>query len=152
MRANRDNPRVRHPARCGPVVASSLALAFLLAPAGCGGDKQKPKPQPSPGAPFTATLEAPTHAPRATADWRYVVRARDESGGPIGGVVKIQFLFAGAVVGRGGTHRFRGTWRETINWPRHSIGYALTFRVKVITASGTKNLDYPVRVRPRPAR
>jgi hypothetical protein len=129
-------------------------LALVLAVAGCGG---RSSPQASgstsaaPSAPqFTATLNAPTHTPKANASWRWSVKVRDPQGKPLATKVDVEFLFGGQVVGRDSppTRRFVGSFSDTLQWPAASVGQPLTFRLVVTTAKGTMNLDYPVRVQP----
>jgi hypothetical protein len=131
-----------------------LLLSLAVALAGCGGGASKskraqPAPRPSPPA-FEATLTAPTHTPRANAAWRYAIHVQDAQRRRLAATAEIQFLFAGQVVGRDTppTHRFVGNWRDTIRWPRRSVGFPLVFRAVVTTHAGSRKLDYPVQVRP----
>ena len=58
------------------------------------------------------------------------------------------YLYQGQIVGRRSHYRCRGTFRDTIVWPRRSIGIALSvFRAVVTSSIGSRNLDYAVRVR-----
>jgi hypothetical protein len=77
------------------------------------------------------------------------VTARTSGGRPLRAVVTYQYLFAGQVVARRSRYRFTGTFHDVIRWPDNSVGYPLTFRAVVSTKLGTRNLDYPVRVRAR---
>ncbi len=140
---------VRPGSRRGALVLLSLTVVLT----GCGGSS-KPKrpsstPHPAPPA-VQATLTAPTHTPKANAAWRYAIRVRDARGRPLAATAAIQFLFGGQVVGRDTppTHRFVGDWRDTIRWPRRSVGFPLVFRAVVTTSEGTRHLDYPVQVQP----
>ncbi|MGZ4268269.1 MAG: hypothetical protein ACXVFN_02010 [Solirubrobacteraceae bacterium] len=95
-----------------------------------------------------ARLYAPTHHPRADRPWRIRITARSSvSGRPVRADVRYVYLYQGQVVGRRSHYYFRGTFRDTIIWPRRSIGIALTFRAVVTSRVGRRNLDYAVRVR-----
>ena len=132
-----------------------VALAALLLAAGCGGKTSshgavaRPTAQPPP-AQFTAKLRAPTHTPKANANWRWSLTVRDLQGHPLKTTVEVQFLFGGQVVGRDSprTRRFVGSFSDTLQWPAQSVGQPLTFRLVVTTSKGTTNVDYPVQVRP----
>ena len=126
----------------------AAAAATVLAITGCGGGSSKQSTTPKRPA-LVATLSAPTHSPRVGAHWRYSVTAHDGDGRPLRAAVDIRFVFGGAVVGREGTHRFTGRWADTIEWPKQSVGYPLTFRAIVRAANGAgRTLDYTVKVRP----
>jgi hypothetical protein len=133
---------------------AALAGALALAAAGCGGGGGAKKhagtaTTPRPVAPpFGATLRAPGHNPRADKPWPVVVTATANDGKPLAAVVHYQFLFAGRVVAERSTYHFRGRFRDVVTWPRRSIGIPLTFRAAITTKLGTRNLDYPVTVRP----
>jgi hypothetical protein len=105
--------------------------------------------------PFRATLRAPTHTPRTSAKWFYVVRAT--SGGrpvtatitsqivdPIGGVHAVEF---------GDTHRlirnrpFRGVFRDFVRFPPETQGITLKFRVIVRRAGAGRVLTYWIKAR-----
>jgi hypothetical protein len=141
-----------------------LALAFVAAVAALTA--AAPAPAASP--PFKASLEAPTHHPKANALWRITVTAKSNSGRSLRATADYQFLLHGQVVARShpspnanprsacakaGNCRhspwpFRGRFHDTLIWPARSAGIDLTFRVVVKVAGlGTRNLDYSVRVR-----
>jgi hypothetical protein len=132
-------------------------MVALSAVTGCGA-KTAPKPTPSstrstPSSPpvgFSATLSAPTHTPKAGANWRYSIRVRGGAGRPLSATANIEFVFGGQVVGRESppTHHFLGDLHDTVQWPARSVGFPLVFRAVVTTSAGTRTLDYPVRVRP----
>jgi hypothetical protein len=142
-----------------PLVAAGLVALSLLAAAG---------PASAASAPFKATLNAPTHNPKANALWRITVSAKSRSGKALRATADYQFLLRGQVVARshpspnadprsacakaGNCRRspwpFRGRYRDTLIWPARSAGIDLTFRVVVkVKGLGTRNLDYSVRVR-----
>lgn len=93
------------------------------------------------------TLVAPGHRPVANAAWPIAIRAQGPHGEPLRAEVRYQYLFAGAVVAHRSHYRFKGVFHDRIVWPARSIGIPLTFRAVVTTPLGTRNLDYPVRVR-----
>jgi hypothetical protein len=105
--------------------------------------------------PFSATLSAPTHAPKVKTKWFYVVKAT--SGGkpakatitsqivdPVGGVHAVEF---------GDTHRyvtnrpFVGTFRDFVRYPAEAQGLTLTFRVIVKGAGAKRVLTYRIKAR-----
>jgi hypothetical protein len=134
---------LRHLASPPAILAFALTLGF----SGCGGgpDGAETGGQAAPRP--TVTLSAPTHRPSAGAPWPIVIRAQGPGGRPLRAEVRYRFLFGGSVVARRSHYRFRGTFRDDIRWPARSIGIPLTFRAVVTTPLGTRNLDYPVRVR-----
>lgn len=93
------------------------------------------------------TLSASTHRPKTNAPWPIAIEARGPGGRPLRAEVRYRFLFAGSVVARRSHYRFRGAFHDVIRWPANSVGVPLTFRAVVTTALGTRQLDYPVRVR-----
>jgi hypothetical protein len=142
-----------------PLAAVALAASLVIAASG---------PASAAAAPFKATLEAPTHKPKANALWRITVTARSNSGKALRATADYRFLLDGQVVARphpspnadprsacakAGNCRhspwpFRGRYRDTLIFPARSAGIALTFRVVVkVKGLGTRNLDYSVRVR-----
>ena len=141
------------------LAAALLAVASLLTLAG---------PASPAAPPFNATLEAPTHSPKANALWRITVTAKSRSGKSLRATADYQFVLHGQVVARShpspnanprsacakaGNCRhspwpFRGRYRDTLVWPARSAGIDLTFRVVVkVAGMGIRNLDYSVRVR-----
>lgn len=127
--------------------------AVLLGWAGCGGEEPSSESTPASTTPdrpsLVASLRAPTHRPRAGAAWPITVTARTAAGRPLRATVSYAYLYGGAVVARRSHYRFRGVFHDTIRWPERSVGFPLTFRAVVRTASGARNLDYEVEVRPR---
>jgi len=144
-----------------------LALVVVAALAGCGDSGTSTSPAssapstttaPSTTAPPTtqapaaqgirAKLTASTHTPKANADWRWAVKVTDAQGRPLKVRADIEFVFAGAIVGRDTppTRTFRGSYHDTLQWPARAAGQPLTFRVVVTTAKGRKTLDYAVMV------
>jgi hypothetical protein len=93
------------------------------------------------------TLTATTHRPQAGARWPLTIRAFGPDGRPLRAEVRYQYLFAGQVVARRSHYRFRGVFHDVITWPARSLAVPLTFRAVVTTSFGTRDLDYPVRVR-----
>ncbi len=128
-------------------VAGLGALVVATATAGVAAPAVAGPPRARATARFVARLYAPTHHPRANHRWRIRITARTRGGRALHAEVRYQFLFHGQVVSRQSHYRFRGTFRDTIVWPRKSIGYPLTFRAVVTTRLGRRNLDYAVRVR-----
>jgi hypothetical protein len=143
------------PIRGGPalyrrVVAVALCAAFLLATA-------------APAEAFRAHLNAPTHHPKAGKAWRIKVTARTRSGRAVRAKATYKFIYNGQVVAtrypsprnkkcpnRGERHkpwRFKGSYRDTICWPRRSVGIRLKFRVVVKAQHHKHHLDYKVRVK-----
>ena len=114
---------------------------------------------PATAASFVATLKAPTHHPRANANWWITVSARTSSGRPLRASAFYEFMYQGQVVStqypspRTGATRhapwtFSGSFRDAVQWPRRSVGVPLTFRVVIrVTGRGQVNVDYWVRVR-----
>lgn len=85
--------------------------------------------------------------------WPITVTAR-RNGKAIAGRIYYQFLAFGKIqacrtVKSPARPRFRGTFRDVIQWPRKSVLLPLTFRVVVRTKYGVKNIDYEVSVQPR---
>jgi hypothetical protein len=133
-----------------PALAVALCAASLLVTA-------------APAEAFVLHLKAPTHHPKAGKPWRIKVSAKTRSGRPVRAKATYKFLFQGRVVAtrypsprnrrcpnRGERHRpwrFKGSYRDTICWPRRSIGVRLKFRVVVKARHRKKHVDYRVRVR-----
>ena len=101
------------------------------------------------------TLVAVTHTPKVGARWPYIVTAT------VGGKPAAGHLTAQIVDPLGGKHpvgfgskkgnvtnvAFKGRFQDFVIWPKTSVGYPLTFRVTVTTASGKKVLNYVVTVK-----
>ena len=112
---------------------------------------------------FVAHLKAPTHRPHVNKPWRIKVTARTRSGRSLHAKAFYKFVYHGQAVAtrypsphnktcpnRGERHRpwrFKGSYRDTICWPKRSVGIRLKFRVVVKAQHHKKNLDYKVRVR-----
>ena len=150
------------------------STVVLLLLAGCGGSSSSsstqpptvkaPKP-PSPAAPvsptihststpgtvtassgdLTATLHAGTRNPRVGHAWpiRFTVT---RAGHPVAARVAYEYLFAGAVVAHRSHYTFTGRFSDVFRWPASAVGYPLTFRAVITSASASINLDYPVEV------
>lgn len=126
----------------------SVAATFGAAPTGALSNAGASEPAPpAASARFKAKLYAPTHRPRAGKAWRIRIVVRTTRGRPLHAEVRYQFLFGGRVVARRSHYRFRGTFRDSVVWPRRSVGVPLTFRAVVTTRLGKRNLDYNVVVR-----
>jgi hypothetical protein len=107
-------------------------------------------------APFTATLAAPTHTPKVNARWDYAVRALDDEGKPLRGRITVQIAdpFGGVHPVQFGTStrnivnlRFRGTFRDYVQWPPESRGFRLTFRVTVTSGGKAVRVNYWIKPR-----
>ena len=112
---------------------------------------------------FVSHLRAPTHHPKVNKPWRIKVTARTRSGRALHAKATYKFLFHGNVVrtrypsphnrgcpNRGERHkpwRFKGSYKDTICWPRRSVGIPLKFRVLVKVHHKKKHVDYRVRVK-----
>ncbi len=118
------------------VAAASMLLVSVPAPSA------QQEPATAAGSRLVARLYAPTHRPKANRAWRIRITARTTSGKPVTANVRYQFLFNGVVVARRSNYRFRGTFRDTLTWPKSSIGKRLTFRAVVSSRIGTRSLDY----------
>ncbi len=98
-----------------------------------------------------ATLHAPDHTPTAGKLWPYSIHVTDASGHPLSGTVRIQFTFAGLVVGTDHppVHRLEnGSWHELLTFPKEAVGHPLTFQAIVTTPAGSTTLNWPVSVKP----
>jgi hypothetical protein len=112
---------------------------------------------------FVAHLHAPSHHPKVNKPWRIKVTARSRSGKALHAKASYKFVYHGQVVAtrypsphntscpnRGERHkpwRFKGSYKDTICWPKRSVGIRLKFRVVVKAHHHKKNLDYKVRVK-----
>jgi hypothetical protein len=106
-------------------------------------------------APLTATLTAPTHAPKIKTRWYYTVRATlagkpaavkltAQIVDPIGGSHPVQF---GSSTKNITNWPFRGRFRDSIIWPGSSRGIPLKLRV-IVKVGGTKStITYAVTPR-----
>jgi len=117
----------------------------------------------APAEAFVAHLRAPTHHPRAGNEWRIKVTARTRSGRGVHAKATYKFIYHGQVVAtrypsprnrgcpnRDERHRpysFTGSYKDTICWPKRSVGFRLKFRVLLKAGHHKKHLDYWVRVK-----
>jgi len=108
---------------------------------------------------WNLTLKAPGHHPTAGEPWPIKVGAHTRSGKPLRATAIYKFLFNGVVVGTSSPYGrrstkpypFKGSFRDTLRWPKKAVGYRLTFRVVVKARHVNhrrKHVDYWVRVRP----
>lgn len=164
----RSRPRRWHATLLAGAGLAALALSPASAQIGGSVPGCTTKPIPDSGT-FTAKLHTPGHHPHK---WRYIYD-RDEKkkawaalwpititakykGRPISGKVTYQFLFNNQIVACRTVlapykPRFtHGIFHDRIEWPEKSVGFPLVFRAIVKTHYGVKNLDYSVRVSPRP--
>ena len=96
---------------------------------------------------FTATLVAPTHAPKAGAAWRYAIYVRSlPDGNPIQASAKRFVLLNGRKIDTVGWNKFRGVFRQNYVWPSEDRGKALAFHVEVTGPGGVWRRDYAIRV------
>jgi hypothetical protein len=96
------------------------------------------------------TLTGDNHPPVVNKAWRYSLTVTDASGRPLSGIVDIEFVFGGVVVGRDRPpiHPVTdGRWHDTLEFPATAVGEPLTFRAVVHTRQGSIILDWPVIVR-----
>lgn len=96
---------------------------------------------------LVAHLYAPNHHPRVHRPWPIRITAADPQGHPVRAEVRYQYLFNGQVVARRSHYRFRGTFRDTLDFPGSAVGYRLVFRAVVTSSIGRRNLDWWVEVR-----
>jgi hypothetical protein len=108
------------------------------------------------GAPFKATVSAPTHTPRVNTRWYYRVVVRNSAGRPLKARLTVQVvdpLGTAHPVQYDGTKQnivnrpFKGVFRDYNIWPPSSRGFRLTMRVIVRTAKGKVTLTYWVKPR-----
>lgn len=143
------------------VVLSGILAAALTA---CGGSSTAtpsttttapPATTRAAAAPsFTIAIKAPTHRPKANANWPVTITVADAAGKPVAGKLRMQVLFAGSVVGQidnGKVYAFDGTWREKpgneIQWPPESVGQPLTFQAVVTVNGVTRKANFAIQVR-----
>ena len=160
---SRQNARVRRLAFLLPL------LAFVVG--GCGGDdaaettagtgatppavtvtapKETAQASPRPtGKPtFTVTLTAASHTPRVGQNWRFVVRARDRRGRPVGGTAKMRVFVGNQLVDTIGFFAFDGTLTRTHKWPPVLRGKkGVVLQAEVEGEGGTQRVNWPVTVR-----
>jgi hypothetical protein len=162
MIATRGQPRSRPRRRCAAVLGALMTGALLLSACGGGGNGSssttsartttRPATTTPAAADLVAHLQTPGRQPKAGGHWPITVTLTWQ-GKPARGHISYEFLLGGQVVSRqqvgGEPATFTGTFHDDILWPDSAVGYTLTFRVVVTSPHGTKNLDYPVRVRRR---
>jgi hypothetical protein len=90
-------------------------------------------------------MRASSHHPRVNRPWP-VSFTVSQAGKPATARVRYEYLFGGQVVARRSNYRFTGRFHDTFIWPPSAVGYPLTFRAVISSASTTLNLDYPVQV------
>lgn len=106
---------------------------------------------PAAGGKMHAVLTGQDHTPKATKPWNYTVRATSADGKPLAGTVLTEFAFSGQVVGKESppTHKLKnGMLKDTIEFPKASVGEPVELQVVVTTSAGTQTLDWPVKVQP----
>lgn len=114
----------------GPTLASAAAPPLIKASSG----------------PLAATLAISTHTPKINTLIPITVTAT-LAGKPAHATVIYQFVFGGAVVstqyarGSKKPYAFTGHFADTLNFPRTSIGFPLTFRVVIKAGGRTVNLN-----------
>jgi len=174
VEVRRQNRRVRRlPSLRGRAAAALLVALASLAAAACGSSASKSSATSSHGTPATAggsatsapsnssgtssvstgpvhgTLSAVNHAPKVNQNWPYSVVVTDASGHPLSGIVDIEFVFSGRVVGRDTppTHPVtNGRWHDYLQFPAQAVGIPLLFQAVVDTHLGSITLDWPVTV------
>lgn len=150
-----------------------LIAVVAVIGAGCGSGKSSPtrsasRPAPattaaSPRAgaatatspsittgPVRATLHGENHTPAATKRWTYTLRVTDSAGKPLDGTVKTEFVFSGVVVGTEtpAMHRLKhGALKDTIEFPRASVGHPVMMVTVVRTSAGSVALGWAVTAR-----
>ena len=100
--------------------------------------------------PVHASFSAPNHTPTAGRPWPYSVHVTSAAGRPLSGSVKIQFTFAGTVVGtdKPPVHPVRnGIWHDNITFPPEAVGHTVTMQAVVHTSAGSVTLSWPVSAR-----
>jgi hypothetical protein len=121
-----------------------LAALFVVAPVADGAPKA-----------VKVTLVAPGHAPRVGKRWVYSVHATSR-GKPVAARITAQIVdpIGGSHPVNYGTtskpivnRRFKGVFRDFVEWPRSSRGIPLRFRVIVVAAGAKRTIDYPVTPR-----
>jgi hypothetical protein len=99
---------------------------------------------------FSVTVSGSNHSPRAGKLWRYVVRAVDPAGQPVGGTAIVQVLVRGRVVDTVGWFGFEGVLRRSYRFSTLLVGKSAVFRAKVIGPGGVRFAGFKVHVRPAP--
>jgi hypothetical protein len=121
------------------LVLTVAALAAMLVAPSAGSSTETLR--------FTATLSAPTHAPKVGQPWRYAIYVRGlPAGNPIAASAKRFVLLNGRKIDTVGWDKFRGVFRQTYYWPRVDRGKALVFQVQVTGPGGLKTINYSIRV------
>jgi hypothetical protein len=128
--------RPLNPGRLRTVASAAAAVLVLALPAYALAASK-----------FRLTAHFATHTPIINKPWPltvYVTKGTTK----LSGTVKYQFLFAGTVVSTQPTHgsyKFKnGVYKDTLTFPKNSLGEPLTFRVVVKTTYGTEHADWAV--------
>ena len=143
-----------------------LVLVFALGLTACGSTTQTKSPTSSTKSHTTSTPSGPTssvttgpvhatftaqnHAPTVGVLWPYSVRVTDASGTPVSGTVRIEFTFAGSVVGHDTppVHPVKdGHWQDRLTFPAAAVGQPLTVQSVVHTAQGSVTLNWSIKVK-----
>jgi hypothetical protein len=86
--------------------------------------------------PFTSTLQIPTHRPHVGPE--HITVTASHNGRGLCGKVSYVYYFNGQQVShQPGGHFCHGVWKDTMMWPKRSVGYRLTLGVVVKTRYGT---------------
>lgn len=126
---------------------TNLAFIALIVVLGVTALSQSPSASGR-KAPFVAKLSAPGHHPKANKPWPITITAKTYSGKKLSGRVQYEFVFNGQVVSRQSNYRFKnGIFRDTITWPKRSVGINLVFRPVITTRRGVVRISYGVKVR-----
>ena len=120
-----------------PAVLATLVAAFAFAFA-------LAVPGTAAAAAFSAQLQAPNHTPVANHAWPITVTI-SRGGAGLTGSLRYEFLLHGALVGTEAWHAFTGgVYHAALRFPSLAVGHALTFQIEVVTAYGTKYVDWAV--------
>ena len=108
---------------------------------------------------FVLRLHAPNHSPKAGKLWWITVSARSSSGRAMRGAAFYEFVYGGQVVStqypnphslkRAPHHpySFTGSFRDSLLFPKRSVGIPLKLRVVVRVGRTTKHVDWRIKVR-----
>lgn len=126
------------------VIVTSLALAVGAGTANASN--------------FVVHVHGANHSPKAGKLWRLSVSARTRSGRGLRAAAYYQFLYGGQVVSTQypnphshkrapkSAYHFRGSFKDTLLFPKRAIGIPLTLRVVVRVGRTTKHADWKVKV------
>lgn len=107
---------------------------------------------------FVLRMHAANHSPKAGKLWWITVSARSGSGRALRGAAFYQFIYGGQVVSTQypnphsvkpdpkHPYHFRGSFRDSLLFPRRAIGIPLKLRVVVRVGRTTKHVDWRVKV------